>query len=213
MKPSDLIENEIEAQTELYIKREDIFEVATSTTDHTIDVDIDGNTINDNIPTNTVMAPTNQTMLDNYEIVIREGKETITLYPDTFHKLFNPVLQTSSSRIFSSSSSSLSSSSSSAALDTQTQKISTQQFLHVTTAPPVAAPPPADWQEEIEEKYPNILDSNELNLDSEEENDEIDEEIGNLETITENFMENFEDYEDTHLNYRKIYSRFARFSV
>lgn len=172
MKPSDEIQNEIEEQTELYIKREDIFEAATTQGP-------DGNS-NTTPPTNTVLAPTNQTMLD-YEIVIREGKETITLFPDTFHKLLNP-LQTST---FSRTSSSV-----------DTTKL-VAPFLHVTTAPPVAAPP-ADWREDIERKYPDVLDSNEI----------IKDDMTGMESITENFAENFEDYDEpSHMDYRKVYSR------
>lgn len=162
------IDNEIEQQTELYIRREDIFEVDTNSP-----APDEGNILT----TNTMPAPTNKTTLD-YEIVIREGKETITLFPDTFHKLLNPSLQTT--RNFPSQ------------LDT-TKLVS--PFLHVTTAPPVAAPP-ADWREDIERKYPDVLDSN-----------EIKEDLTAMESITDDLLDNLEDYGEYHADYRKVYSR------
>lgn len=180
IKPADEINNEIEEQSELYIKREDIFEAAT-TVGPDQEVIIAGNTNASSSVTNkSVQMPTNQTLLAaaDYEIVIREGKETITLFPETLHKLFNSIPPHTSS-----------------SADTTRR----QQFLHVTTAPPVPQPPPADWRDDIDRKYPDILDSNELDVDDTEE-------VGSVEAITNNFLENLEEYDD-YRDVRKIYSR------
>lgn len=88
--------------------------------------------------------PSNSSTPD-YEIIIREGKETITIYPETITKLLNSF-----------------------STDQSSTKATVRVISPLVTDPPV-------WKEELMKKYPNVFDSgetvNDTVVDKEEELD------------------------------------------
>lgn len=87
----------------------------------------------------------NSSLSQDYEIIIREGKETITIYPETITKLLNSF-----------------------STDQSSTKASARVISPLTTDPPV-------WKEELMKKYPNVFEStetvNDTAVDKEEELD------------------------------------------
>lgn len=87
--------------------------------------------------------PNSSTPQQDYEIIIREGKETITIYPETITKLLNSFTN-----------------------DQRSTEATVKVISPLMTSPPV-------WKEELMKKYPSVFDtteaSNDTAVDKEEE--------------------------------------------